>query len=144
MLLTSVNIRNSEGTNIFYLTPKVSLEDLRSKIKFTSTSSKAQLFYSQLSEQFHAFRHSCFKTLHHFPGNHPWWSVFVRSKLKNYIATGLKSLSKTNKLKAKHEIDNIMFRFQLQHDEESNLPLNHQTQNQSASEFSTNTSNPCS
>ena len=55
MLLTSVNIRNSEGTNIFYLTPKISLEDLRSKIKFTSTSSKAQLFYFQLSEQFHAF-----------------------------------------------------------------------------------------
>ena len=29
----------TEGTNISYLSPKTSVEDLRSKIKFTSTSS---------------------------------------------------------------------------------------------------------
>ena len=51
------------------------------------------------------------------------------------LATKLTSLSKINKLKAKHKIDNIMFTFQLQQDEESNLPPNHQTQNQCASEF---------
>ena len=51
------------------------------------------------------------------------------------LATKLRSLSKINKLKDKHEIDNIMFRFQLQQDEESNLSPNHQTQNQCASEF---------
>ena len=32
-------------------------------------------------------------------------------------------------------MNNIMFRFQLQQDEESNLPPKHQTQNQCASEF---------
>ena len=51
------------------------------------------------------------------------------------LATKLRSLSKINKLKAKHKIDNIMFTFQLQQDEESNLPPNQQTQNQCASEF---------
>ena len=35
MLLTSLE---TEGTNIFYLTPKTSLEDVKYKIKFTSTS----------------------------------------------------------------------------------------------------------
>ena len=47
----------------------------------------------------------------------------------NLLAIKLKSLSKINKLKTKHEIDNIMFRFLLQQDEESNLPPKHQTQN---------------
>ena len=42
------------------------------------------------------------------------------------LATKLRSLSEINKLKAKHKIDNIMFTFQLQQDEESNLPPNHQ------------------
>ena len=51
------------------------------------------------------------------------------------LSTKLRRLSKINKLEAKHEIDNIMFRFQLQQDKESNLPPNHQTQNQCASEF---------
>ena len=32
------------------------------------------------------------------------------------LATKLRSLSKINKLKSNHEIDNIMFRFQLQQD----------------------------
>ena len=48
-------------------------------------------------------------------------------KVKNYL--------KKNKLKAKHHIDNIMFRFHLQQDENSHLPPNHQTQNWCASEF---------
>ena len=47
----------------------------------------------------------------------------------------LRNFSKIKKLKAKNQIDNIMFRFQLQQDEESNLPPNHQTQNQCANEF---------
>lgn len=41
----------------------------------------------------------------------------------------LRDFSKIKRLKAKNQIDNIMFRFQLQQDEESNLPPNHQTQN---------------
>ena len=53
----------------------------------------------------------------------------------NLLATKLRSYSKINKLKAKLEINNIMFRFQLQQDEESNLPPNHKMQNQCASEF---------
>ena len=51
------------------------------------------------------------------------------------LATKLRSLSKINKLKSNHEIDNIIFRFQFQQDKESNLPPNYQTQNQWASEF---------
>ena len=51
------------------------------------------------------------------------------------LTTKLKNLSKINKLKAKHELNNIMFRFQLQPDEEINLSPNHQNQNHCASEF---------
>ena len=43
--------------------------------------------------------------------------------------------SKINKLKAEHEINNIMLRLQLQQEEKRNLPPNHQTQNQCLSEF---------
>ena len=39
ILLSSINIRNNGGTNIFYLSPKSSLEDVRIKLKFISTSS---------------------------------------------------------------------------------------------------------
>ena len=28
---------------------------------------------------------NCFETFHKFPGNHPWWSVFVSWKLKKCI-----------------------------------------------------------
>ena len=51
------------------------------------------------------------------------------------VAAKLESLSKLNKLKAKQEIYKIMFKFQLQQDEESNLPQNSQTENQCGSEF---------
>ena len=51
------------------------------------------------------------------------------------VAAKLESLSKLNKLKAKQEIYKIMFKFQLQQDEESNLPRNSQTENQCGSEF---------
>lgn len=47
----------------------------------------------------------------------------------------LRDFSKIKRLKAKNQIDNIMFRFQLQQDEESNLPPNHQTQNSCANKF---------
>lgn len=47
----------------------------------------------------------------------------------------LRDFSKIKRLKAKNQIDNIMFRFQLQQDEESNLPPNHQTQNPCANKF---------
>ena len=51
------------------------------------------------------------------------------------VAAKLESLSKLNKLKAKQEIYKIMFKFQLQQDEESKLPRNSQTENQCGSEF---------
>ena len=51
------------------------------------------------------------------------------------VAAKLESLSKLNKLKAKQDIYKIMFKFQLQQDEESNLPRNSQTENQCGSEF---------
>ena len=58
-----------------------------------------------------------------------------RRILWRFTCYKLRSLSKINKLKTKHEIDNIIVRFQHQQDEKSNLPPNHQTQNHWAREF---------
>lgn len=47
--------------------------------------------------------------------------------MESFLATKLKTLTRISKLKTKHEIDQLMFKFML-HDEENTLPTNHQVQ----------------
>ena len=58
-----------------------------------------------------------------------------RWTLWRFTCYKLRSLSRINKLKAKHEIGNIVVRFQHQQDDKSNLSPNHQTQNHRTREF---------
>ena len=61
--------------------------------------------------------------------------LMVKLKEKLNSRKDEEGLSTINKLEAKHETDNIMFKFQLQQDEENSLSPNHQMQNRCASEF---------
>ena len=78
MLLTSVNIK--KRVNIFHLSPKTSVEYLRCKIKFTSTSSYTQLLCFQLWKQYHVF-------FYHFDWTGEFYELFPEFQWTSFIET---------------------------------------------------------